>query len=140
MRACEYCGWRNPEEAECCCGCGASLINSSRTAASCQTTTGAPVRHRAAFRLALTAICAPFVLGTILFWKDLLILPAVFLVLLLHGHGRASQYAVYLTSAGLTLLIITMALPVRIRFKWWLGSFLAVFCTLAFLTLLILRA
>jgi hypothetical protein len=85
-------------------------------------------------------MCAPFVLGAILFWKDLVILPAVCLVLLLHGHGRASECAVYLSSAGLSLFIITIALPVRIRFKWWLGSFLAVCSALAFLTLLILRA
>ena len=87
---------------------------------------------------------APFVLCAVLtgVWKYLLMLPGVFLVMLL--HGRATQWAAYLTSAGLTLLIITIALPVQIRgakaFKWWVGSFLAVFCGLAFLTLLMLRA
>jgi hypothetical protein len=89
---------------------------------------------------------APFVLCAVLsgVWKYLLMLPGVFLVVLLHGHGRASQWAAYLISAGLTLLIIAVALPVQIRgtkaFKWWLGSFLAAFCALAFVTLLMLRA
>ena len=146
MRVCEYCGGRNPEEEDFCSGCGTSLINSSRSAASSQPTTEAPVRRRSAVSLALTAMWAPFVLCAVLsgVWKYLLMLPGVFLVVLLHGHGRASQWAAYLISAGLTLLIIAVALPVQIRgtkaFKWWLGSFLAAFCALAFVTLLMLRA
>ena len=136
MRVCDYCGRRNPEEAQFCSGCATPLIISAPSDAS----TGGPVQRRVAARLALTALCAPFVVCAVLFWKELVILPGVFLVLLLHGHGRASQCAAYLTAAGLTLLIITIALPVRVRLKWWLGSFLAVFCTLASLTVFILRA
>ena len=56
------------------------------------------------------------------------------MVLFVGGHGWITDWAVYLTSAVLTILIIAIGLPVKTRsskvFKWWLGSVSASTCRL----------
>jgi hypothetical protein len=56
MRACEYCGRKNPDDVEFCTGCGTSLSNPSQSATSSPTSVEALVAHRAAVSLALAAM------------------------------------------------------------------------------------
>ena len=55
MRACEYCGRKNPDDVEFCTACGTSLSNPSQSGTSSPTSVEALVGHRAAISLALAA-------------------------------------------------------------------------------------